>query len=59
MRSVVDFPQPDGPTRHDKFLVVDLEIEIADGHNIAGVDLVARKACHDDFLPISISLHSL
>ena len=39
MRSAVDFPQPDGPTRIIELAVGDVEVSLLDGLGAVGVPL--------------------
>jgi len=53
MRRVVDLPQPEGPNQNDKFLVLDVEVEVADSRHAAGVhlvDVLQGYTCHNEFL---------
>ncbi len=57
MRRVVDLPQPDGPTKHDEFLVVDLEVGVIDSFDTARIDFAhvfEENFCHSESLSIPI-----
>ena len=41
--SVVDLPQPDGPTRHDQLAAADVEVELVDGDRAVGVGLADAR----------------
>ena len=48
MRSSVDLPQPDGPTKHDELAVVDLQVDVVDHLHRAEalVDVAKLKLSH-------------